>query len=144
LKNSGGDGDASLAQLRDEFIVACFACVGRRCAHETRAPLAARVTVERKLRNRENRASGVGERAVHLALIIIKDAQVDDFFGHRGRNGWSVVAADGDERYEAHADFAYHGAIDFHSRFGDALDHSSHRSPKIVMRGRTAGERELC
>jgi hypothetical protein len=78
-------------------------------------------------------------------LIIIKDAQVNYFLGHRGGSAGRVVAAYGDERDEACADFANYGAVHFHARFADALDYSSHLvrpgcRVKIVMRVGVASE----
>src|SRR5580693_7794587 len=128
LKDSRLDMHAECLQRADELVVERFALFGWRSLNETRAPLAACVAVERKLRDGKNRAGDVEHRAVHFALLIIKYAQVCDFFRHDRCRGSRVFAPDGYEHEQSGGDFPTHAAVDDHTCAGHALHYGSHMS----------------
>src|SRR5207244_6882737 len=46
---------------------------------KARAPPPAHISIERELGDNQNFSSNIQERAVHLALVVAKDTQVDNF-----------------------------------------------------------------
>lgn len=112
LKNARARADAEGLQSLYEFFVEEFALLGRCGLDEAGAPLAARIAVQSKLRDGQDRAADIEQRKIHFSLRVIEDAQLDDFFGHFSGGVGSIVASDGDERDEALADFASDAAID--------------------------------
>src|SRR5580704_17995856 len=79
LKDSRLDVHAECLQRADEFVVERFTLFGWRCLDETWATLATRIAVERELRDRENCAAHVEQRAVHLTVVVVENPQVRDF-----------------------------------------------------------------
>ena len=62
----------------DEVFIQVPGPFGRCCVVETGPPALAAIAVERELRDRQHRASGIQQAAIHLARIVIEDAQVYD------------------------------------------------------------------
>jgi hypothetical protein len=54
-------------------------------------------------------------------LIVVEDAEIHDFLGHRGGGGGGVFAPDRYQRDEAWADFARDATFDGYARAGDSL-----------------------
>ncbi|HEV2289685.1 MAG TPA: hypothetical protein VGR81_12095 [Candidatus Acidoferrales bacterium] len=108
-----------------KFFVQRFAKFGRRCLDEARAAAAACVTIERELRDSQQRAAHIEQRAVHFSYIVIENAQIHDFLGHRSGRGGVVVAAYGEQNYKAGANFTGRLAVDHNPSFGHTLQNGA-------------------
>ena len=126
MENPGLDANAQSGQCANELLVQRFALFGRRGLNETGTAAAARITVQSELRYRKDRATHIEKRAIHLSLLIVKDAQVGDFFGHDRGGLRRVCASHGDEYGEARADFTGHASFYHNARATDPLDYRSH------------------
>jgi hypothetical protein len=85
-----------------------------------------RVTVQSELRYHKDCATRIEKRAIHFSLLIVKDAQVDDFFSHDcGRFG-CVRTSNAQQDEESRGDFPGHTCFDHDAGLTHALDHSSH------------------
>ena len=111
LKDSGCDAYSERLQGADKFFVERSALLRRCGVNEAGPALAARVAVERELRNGEYCAAHLQQRAIHFALIIAENAQVHDFFGRGCGRSWRIVSSHGDEDCEARANFARDVAV---------------------------------
>ena len=69
----------------DESGVKPFCLSGRGRLGERRAVAACAIAVERELRDDEDLPADIPHGAVHLALIVVKDAQVAYFLGQVSR-----------------------------------------------------------
>src|SRR5260370_20239592 len=62
-----------------EVLKETFCNYWRRSIGEAGAAAPAHIGIERELRDDQNFSAGIEERTVHLALIVAKDAQIDNF-----------------------------------------------------------------
>src|SRR6266545_4092348 len=104
-------------------------CLFRRCGSNKAGPaLTACVAVKRKLRDNQRASSYIQERPIHFSLIVFKDPQVCDLFGHADSDGGRVVAADPDQNHEASRDFSRDAALHGYTCVAYTLDNGSHLS----------------
>src|SRR5208282_1551222 len=73
LKDTGLDAHAKRPQRAHKFLVERFPQFRRRRVDEAGAALAARVAVQRELRDGERRAARIEERPVHFPLVVAED-----------------------------------------------------------------------
>ena len=126
LKNACLDADTQRRYGTNEFFIKNLSLFRRRCLNKTGPTATARVTIQSELGYRKDCTTNIEKRAVHLSLIIVKNAQVHDFFSnHRGSFG-RVRASNADENDKAHADFPGHASIHHNAGPAHALDHRSH------------------
>ena len=140
LENAGFNAYAERPERENKFLVERLAEFGRSGEKEAGPAPAARVGVESELRNGENGACVIEERAIHLALVIIEDAEIYDFLRHRNSGGRRILAPDGDERNEARPYRARDAAIDGNACTGDSLEYDSHVSRRMILH---CGARDL-
>jgi hypothetical protein len=126
LKDSGLDANAQPSQSPTKLVVQFPAQLGRRCLYETRPPLPARVAVQCELRNCKCCAARIEQRTIHFPILVREDAEVGNLFGHCGRDGGCILAADSQKNHEPGADFAGDAALHDYSSAADALYDGSH------------------
>src|SRR5262249_26445740 len=117
------------ARLLDERVVRALGLFGRHRLLEARPAAAPHVAVERELAHDEERAPDVRYREVHLACIVLEDAEARDLREYVGALGVAVAAPDTEVDEEAALDGADDGAVDFHLRPVDPLDDRPQRPP---------------
>ncbi|HEV2223265.1 MAG TPA: hypothetical protein VGR84_09705, partial [Candidatus Acidoferrales bacterium] len=105
----------------------------RRCLNKAGPAATARVTIESELGYRKDCTTNIEKRAVHLSLIIVKNAQVHDFFSHEGGCFGGVRASNADENHKAHADFPSHASFHHNAGMAYALHHCSHDDAPFFM-----------
>src|SRR5438445_943578 len=115
LENSGCHGDTELAQRFAEFLVERFGQFRRRRSNETRPPLPARIAIKRELRDDQGAAFHIQQRAVHLTLLVLEDAQVRALLRERYGDSRSIFKADAQQNHQAGANFPRHLLIHFYS-----------------------------
>ena len=98
------------------------------------ASLAA-VAVESELRNAEHATADVEQRAIHLAVVVGKDAQISALFGAEAQGLFVIGGAEADEKEQALLDFADGRIIDSDAGLANALDKSSHDENCFVFYG---------
>src|SRR5262249_3246709 len=76
LENAGGDADPKLAQRFAKSLVNRLGLLRWSGRDETGAAAAARVAIQRELRNDESRTLHVEKRAIHLLVLVLKNAKV--------------------------------------------------------------------
>ena len=96
------------------------------------ASLAA-VAVESELRNAEHATADVEQRAIHLAVVVGKDAQISAFFGAEAQGLFVIGGAEADEKEQALLDLADGRIIDSDAGMANALDKSSHDEDCFVF-----------
>src|SRR5215470_529295 len=121
LKDSSGDRDSQLANRFAKFFVKSFCQFRWRRGDETRPPLAARVAIQGKLRNSQYAAIHLEQRAVHLSLIVFKDAQIHASFRHACYNRGSVVAAHSEQNHQPWANLPRDASFYGHFCAADSL-----------------------
>src|SRR5438105_4615690 len=109
-----------------ELLKQALAFLRRRTTGEARTQAFAGVGDEGELRNGEQRAAGVEERAVHLAVIVGENAVSEHTFGQPRGFGVAVAALHADQRYHAFADRAHSFAADGPARPGNAPTQREH------------------
>jgi AAA domain len=127
LKHAGRDVDSQSSQRLNEFSVKRFPQFRWRSLNETWPTLPARVTVQSKLRHRENFAARIRQRPVHFSLVVVEYPQIENLLRHRGGGVVCIFMADRDEHNQAAGDFADGCSIDNHASARRSLNHSSHR-----------------
>ena len=120
------DAQPRLAQAADEVAVEPVRLLRRRGRGVAGPPAAARVPVERELRDGEQVSARVEDGEVHLALAVGKDAQVEDLVRQGVGVGFLVALPHAEQDEEAGADLTHDLAVDAHGRLGDALDDRAH------------------
>src|SRR6185437_13465001 len=108
LKNTGLDAHTQRRYGTDEFLIERFPLFGSGCLNKVGPAAATRVTVQSELRYHKDCATRIEKRAIHFSPLIVKDAQVDDSFGHDCGG------------------FPGHTCFDHDASPAHALDHSSH------------------
>src|SRR5258708_2026416 len=92
LKYAGFNCDTERTKAPDEFFVYMAGDFGRRGLNIGWTAAAARISIERKLRNDQRGTAALHERPVHLAGIVRKNPQVGDFL-REVKNGFRVIFA---------------------------------------------------
>ena len=82
--------------------------------------------MQRELRDHQQRAADVVERAVHLPGVVVEDAQADDLAAEEIGLGRRVARRDAEQHAETVADGADHLAVDRHPGFAHPLHHRPH------------------
>src|SRR5262249_29225551 len=93
LKDSGRDEDAEAAKSFAIFFVKLLGQLRWGRGDEAGPPLAARVAVQRELRDDERGAFDLKKREVHFMLRVFKEAKVSGFFSERSSYGAGVLFA---------------------------------------------------
>lgn len=106
----------------EEVLVEGFGFFGRGGSSEAGAAALAAIAVEGELRDAEHAAADVEERAVHLALVVGKDAQVGALFGAEAQGLFVVARAEADEQEQTLVDLADGFSVDGDAGLADALD----------------------
>ena len=86
----------------------------------------ARVTQQRELRNRQNLATHVEDRTVHLARVILKDAQAGRLLHAIAHVVQRVALLDAAQHHESLADLSDDLAVHPDAGFKHPLYHQSH------------------
>src|SRR5438552_4549630 len=126
LENSGCHGDAEFAQRFAKFLVEGFGQFRRRRSNETRPPLPARIAIKRELRDDQGAAFHVQQRAVHLTLLVLENAQVRALLRERCGDCRSIFTADAQQNHQPRANFARHLLIHLYSGAADSLKNHPH------------------
>jgi hypothetical protein len=109
------------ARNRYEVLVECARLFGGSGVVEAGAAPFAAIAVERELRDYQKGASGVEDAAIHFALLIGEDSEVEYFSGDEFGIGFGIEFGDPQENQKAGADLAGDNLIDDDSCFGYAL-----------------------
>jgi hypothetical protein len=80
------------------------------------------------LTDEKQRAADVGEREVHLALLVLENAKLNDLVDDVRGLRLAVAFADADERDEPALDLADDVPLDFDARSVNPLDDGAHQS----------------
>ena len=80
--------------------------IGRSRVIETGPPSLAAIAVKRELRDRQHRAAGIQQAAIHLSGVIIKNSQLYDFAGEKLRVLRAIRAGNSQQHQHTGADFA--------------------------------------
>src|SRR5262245_3859366 len=136
LKATGGDLETRGSQPLGEILVKPLGVGGQRGFRKGRAVALAAVRVQSKLRNHEQRAGGVEDRTVHLALRIGEDAQIGDLVGQRGGARLVILLADAQEHAQSGADFPDDLRADVDAGASDSLNDGTHGNQLASMRAR--------
>src|SRR6266568_4602117 len=126
LKNSSGDGNTQLAQRFAKFLIKRFCEFRRGRGDEAGPALAARIPIQRELRNSKRAAFHIKQRAVHLTRIVFKDAEVRASFCHSRYNRRSVVAAHTEQNHQPRPNFSGDAAVYGHFRAAGPLKDGAH------------------
>src|SRR5438477_1370905 len=126
LENSSCHGDTEFAQRFAKFLVEGFGQFRRRRSNETRPPLPARIAIKRELRDDQGAAFHIQQRAVHLTLLVLENAQVCALLRERYGDSRSIFAADAQQNHEPRANFPRHLLIYFYSGAADSLKNRPH------------------
>src|SRR4051812_6790832 len=133
--------NAALPDEAAEFRVERLGHLGARRFGESRPVPLAGVSEQRELRDREHGAAHVEDRAVHLALVVLEDAQVHDLAGEPARILLRVAFTDAQQDAEAQADGAFLDAVDRDGSLADPLHHRAHAAIHISPRRGGRGSR---
>src|SRR6266478_1256750 len=116
LEDSGFNTHYGAPRHGDEMFVKRTRLLGRGGGVETGAASLAAIAVERELRDDEQRTSGVNQASVHLARVIRKNAQVEDFVREVLGGGLAIGFGHAQQNQQSRTDLAGHGAVDFDAR----------------------------
>src|SRR3989442_4570636 len=117
------------SQATHKLLVETRGFLWRRGLDEAGPALASRIAIERELRNNQRRAAGFQERPIHLALLVIEDAQVCDLLGEISGLLSRVAAGHAQEHEQARGDLPRGTSLDHDAGAADALHDSSHGLP---------------
>jgi hypothetical protein len=84
------------------------------------------IAVERELGDHENGSPDLGQRQVHLAVIVGKQPEPGDLGGHPNGIFASVAVGEPDQQAIARADSADFASVDGDRGFGHTLQHYAH------------------
>src|SRR6185312_1752063 len=79
------------------------------------------ISIKGKLRDHEQFSSNIEKRTIHLALVVSKDAHVDNFIGQGFNLGLTIVLAYAEEYQQTCTYLADDLLIDGDAGVGDAL-----------------------
>jgi len=85
-----------------------------------------RVAVERELRDDQDVAAGVQNRAIHVPGVVGEDAEVEHLVRQHGNVVLAVPLAHPEEHEQPRADAAHGRAFHPHRGLGHPLHHRSH------------------
>src|SRR5205085_1303015 len=122
--------DAS-ARFGDEELVERLGQVRRRSIYPGRPTPAPHVAVERELRDDEQSAARIHDRAVHASFVIVEDAKRRRLLDEVSRVHLRIVARDADENDEARPYLADRLTLDPHDGARHALQYDSHPSDVV-------------
>jgi hypothetical protein len=105
LEDTGFNPNAESAQASNEFFIKSIGVLRWRGLDVRRPAAAARVSIQRELRDDERGTANLYEGAVHLARIVGEDAQVGDFL-RKIQSGFRCIAP-------THAEQDQHSRRDF-------------------------------
>jgi hypothetical protein len=126
LKAAGGDVQAGRAQPFGKISIEPISFPRGRGVREGRPIAFAAVAVQSKLRNHQDFTAEIAYRAVHLALLVFKDAEIPYLVGERVRVLLVISFADAKEETKAGADPTDRLFAHFYLRFDDSLDNGAH------------------
>ena len=126
LEHSRLDAHTQSRTAFDKMIVQLPGLIGGRRVIETGPAALAAIAVKRELRDRQHRAAGIQQAAIHLAGIIVKDAQVNDFAGQEFRVRRVIRAGNPQQYQHTRADFPPNGSLHLNLRVSNTLDHRTH------------------
>src|SRR5690349_9643995 len=95
--------------------------VWRRGAGEAGAASFARIGVERELRDNQHCPANIEQRAIHLASLVLKDAQIDNFLGQRLRLCLAIALPNTEQHQQPLADLPHYLPLDGHTGLTDTL-----------------------
>ena len=101
----------------------------------------AHIAVKGELRNHEHRAANFGDRQIHLALRISKDAQSNRLFNQVFRVGARIGRANADEHEQSEFDLARGLTVNRNSGAAYALHHGPHLATGLAQERIMTGER---
>jgi len=126
-ETAGGDGAVQRGGcLLDELLVERDREVGLGGVVERRACAFLRAGEEGELADDEEAAADVGHGTVHLAGVVLEDAQTNEFLGEPLAVGLGVGGMDAEEHEQPGADGAGCFTSDGDGGGGDALDDGAH------------------
>ena len=117
---------ALFGEQGEKALVEALGDLGRGGLDEAGTAALAAVAVQGKLRDGEHAAADVEHRAIHLALVVGKDAQVGALFSTEVQGLLVVARAEADEQDQALTDLAVELAVHVDAGVADALDEDFH------------------
>jgi len=126
LKLSGSDLETPIAQPLGEKLIKPLGVGGKRGTGKGRPVAFAAVGVQRELRDHEQLAAGVDNRAIHFALLVCENAQVRNLVAKRLRTLFVVLFADAQENAQARTDFSNDFVSHGYTSFADSLKDDAH------------------
>jgi len=123
---AGGDGDSFIGHKADKSIVQLFGQLRGSSVGKAGASALSTIGEKCKLTHDEYRSANVGNRKIHLLLLVLEDPQAYDFLGQFGGFRLGIPMTDAQENQQPQADFAHH--LPFYNDFGstDTLHTSPH------------------
>lgn len=123
---AGGDLQARFAQPFGEMLIEPLGCRRRRGLREGRPIAFAAIAIQSELGNDQDFAAVVDDRAVHLALVVFKDAETLNFIGKGGGVILVILFTDAQENAQSRADPADGLLPRGDAGFGDSLHDGAH------------------
>src|SRR5690606_27495301 len=121
-------------------IEQCSPLGRRRCAGEAGAHATFGVCCQSELRDQQQTALYILQRAIHLARVIAEHPVIEQLVQGTSETGLIVLRLDADQRQQPLIDAAHHLAVDLYSCCADALDQQLHASSG----GRSSRRRAIC
>jgi len=126
LEDARFDRHAERPESAHKLLVERLTFLGPGRFQEAWPTLGTRVAVKRELRHQQDGTPGIGEREIHLAMLVVEDPKVDDFLRKRGGRTRLILAPDGHEHSKPRADLARDLILDNDPRTADPLNDGSH------------------
>jgi hypothetical protein len=115
--------------------------LGRSGCVERGTLAASRVSVERELRDHQQRSANFCNGKIHFAASVFKNPQAVNFLGKIIRIGPRVSAAHAEQHQQPEADLAHDLAIDSNSRAAHALHYGAHLAAPLARQRLVSGRR---
>jgi len=128
--------DGLLSDLLDEIFVETLGITGGSGVTEVRTASVLHVGAQSDIGNDQNIAADIVQRAVHLTVIILKNAQLADLLREKIRLCFGVALHCADEHHETGADLSCLRIVDRDHSAVRALNNCSHNSfhPLYLMK----------
>lgn len=126
LKLAGGDLETRIAQPLGKILVESLGVGGQRGIRKRWTVALAAIRIQSKLRDHEQLAAGVDNRAIHFALLVCENAQVRNLIGKGFRALFVVLFADAQKNAQALTDFSDDLFAHIHSGLRDSLNDGTH------------------